>query len=219
MTDKQSATQETIAGLILLIVSILSLAIIIHHPTLGTPGHDNLAEEAVVEARLNGFVHGALIIANILFYFALTILSDQLGCKRLAVRAAQLSFATATISMIGAALVSGFIVPDLAAHLVQDQHPAAFPTQLKLLGAMNQTFAKTGVIGYGFAIFFWSSAFLRFSGVTRIIGIYGLTIGIVFIAGILSSHLVLDVTGITQVLAAMILWFIAIAVQMIRTKV
>lgn len=203
------------AGGLLIALSMLSLLFISHHPTLGTPGYDSLAEEAAAEAGLNGGVHGALIVVMLGFYTALSALSDGLGRSRLSVRAGQAALTAATASMSGAALISGFIVPGAAASLLRGDMAAEFPALLRMLGASNQTLAEAGTIAYGAAIFFWSLRLVALPGFARITGGLGLAAGAGLIAGILTGALHLHVTGMTLALGVMDAWFVMAAILML----
>lgn len=210
--DKSTARA---AGAILIGLAALSLLFMAHHPTLGAPGYETLAEEAAAEAGLNGAVHGALIVVAIGFYVALSGLSDGLGRNRLTVRAAQAGISAATATMAGAALVSGFIVPQTAASLLRGEAAAEFPALLRMLGAVNQTLANTGTIAYGAAIFFWSLQLVTRSGFARIAGGAGLVAGAGLTGGILTGVLHLDVAGMTLALALIGAWFTLTAIVMI----
>lgn len=203
------------AGISLIALTGLSLLFMAHHPTLGAPGYDTLAEEAAAEAGLNGGVHGALIVILMGFYVMLTALSDGLGRNRLSVRTAQASIIAATALMAGAALVSGFIVPGTAASLLRGDAAADFPALLRMLGATNQTLAEAGTIAYGAAIFFWSLRLIRMTGLARMTGAIGLLAGAGLIGGIVTGLLHLDVAGMTLALGVMGLWFVLAALLMI----
>ena len=196
-----------IAGAMLIGLSALSLLFMAHHPTLGGPGHDTLAAEAVAEAGLNGGVHGALIVIIIGFYVALSALSDSLGRNRLSVRTAHASITAATALMGGAALISGFIVPGTAASLIRADAMAEFPALLRMLGAANQALANAGTLAYGAAIFFWSLRLISLRGFSRIVGAAGLVAGTGLITGIVTGILHLDVAGMTLALAVIGAWF------------
>lgn len=204
-----------IAGAVLISLSALSLLFMAHHPTLGGPGNETLAQEAAAEAGLNGGVHGALIVVVLGFYVALSALSDGLGRNRLSVRAAQTSITVATATMAGAALISGFITPGTAASLLRADMAAEFPALLRLLGAGNQTLAEAGTLAYGAAIFFWSIQLAAMSGFARIASGVGLFAGAGLVIGIVTGILHLDVAGMTLALGIMDAWFVFAAILMI----
>lgn len=208
-----------IAGGMLLIVALGAMALITQHPTTGSPGHDSIAAEIIAESALNSFVHGGMIAFVLVFYFALSALSRRLSHSHSSVRGAQLLFAAATIAMIGAPLVSGFIVPGLAEHYAGAANDEMFRAQLHLLGETNQALAKIGTVFYGAAIFLWSLRLVALTGLSRIAGFVGLVVGTLITAGILTGHLVLNVHGMGVVIFLMGAWFILIALQLMRGKV
>lgn len=219
MTE-QSKTNPSgaFAGVILLLASVAAVIFVTHHPTLGSPGYETIAQEAVAEAAFNGLIHGALIIFALGYYYALSVFSERLGITHPAIRAAQLAITIATACMVGAALVSGFIVSDTAVHFTNIEDDAMFRAQLRTLGAANQVLAKTGTITYGAAVFFWSVRLVALQGAARIIGAMGCLAGAALAVGIFSESLILDVHGMTVVLIVIGLWFGAVAALMILRK-
>ncbi len=208
-----------IAGGALAAAALGAIALMTLHPTTGSPGHDSVARELIAESTLNSFVHGGMIGFVLVFYFALSALSRRLNESHSSVRAAQLLFGAATIAMTGAALVSGFIVPGLAEHYVDVADDQVFRAQLLALSETNQTLAKAGSLFYGVAILLWSIRLVVMSGLPRIAGFGGLFVGPVIAIGILTGHLVLNVHGMGLVIVLMGVWFMLIALQLIRGSV
>ena len=208
-----------VAGGVLALASIAAVIFVTHHPTLGSPGYASLAEEAVAEAAFNGLVHGALILFSLGYLFALSIFSDRLDSDHAAVRAAQISIVIATAGVFGAALLSGFIVPDIAAMYPAVKDDETFRTQLRTLGAANQVLAKTGTIAYGAAVLFWSVRMLALNSLARIIGVIGCIAGTALVFGIFSESLKLDVPGMTVVFVLIGVWFIAVSVLLWFRKI
>ncbi len=220
MADQQNDNRGgKIAGGALVLAALGAVALITQHPTTGSPGHDSIAGEIIAESALNRSVHGGMIAFVLVFYYAMSSFSRQLGEARSSVRAAQLLFAAATIAMIGAPLISGFIVPGVADHYADAANEDVFRAQLTLLGETNQALAKAGSIFYGAAIFFWSLRLAGLAGLSRIAGFVGLAVGVLIVAGVLTGHLVLDVHGMGVVIFLMGVWFILVAVQLMRGKV
>ena len=210
-----------IAGVVLLAASLGATLFITHHPTLGSQGFDNLASEAVAESGLNGVVHGGMILFSLAFYFGLSTLSQQLNTKQTDIQLAQLSISIATITMVGAALISGFIVPGIAEHFSENNtaNNQLFQAQLTSLGETNQVLAKTGTIGYGAAIFFYSLGLIRMQGFPRAAGILGCLVGPLLLVSIFSGYLTLNVFGMGVVLVVIGIWFSIVALLMISKKI
>ena len=218
MTDPKSPKGGgKIAGGVLILAAFGAMALITQHPTVGSPGHDSIAGEIISESALNRFVHGGMIGFVMVFYFAMSTLSQKLGETRSSVRGAQILFAAATFAMIGAPLVSGFIVPGVAEHFTApNANQDLFHAQLSLLGEVNQALAKLGTVFYGAAILLWSIRLAAMAGAARISGIIGVLVGGAISAGILTGHLTLNVHGMGVVIFLMGVWFILVALQLMR---
>jgi hypothetical protein len=215
--EQQPEYTKTIAGGLLVITSLVAFAFILHHPTLGTPGYASIAEEAMAEAPLNRAVHGAMILVMITYYFALSIVSDFLGRQYILVRLAQLAFTIATISLTGAALLSGFVTTNLAAAYVDRPEQAElFMAQLRLAFAGNQALDLLGVSAFALAIIFWSIRLLKEKSMNRICGILGCVIGSALLIGMATSHLQFDVHGMIMLVAGFAIWAIFLGIQLLR---
>lgn len=214
--DHSNSTRA--AGAVLLGLCALALLFIAHHPTLGTPGYDTLAEEAAAESGLNGIVHGMLIVITAGFFVCLAMFAELLNRNYFLTRAGLLVFGIATLTMIGAALVSGFIVPETAGKLLSAGMASEFEPILRMLGATNQVLAETGVIAYGAGMLLWAARMVRMSGFARISGLAGIAGGIVLAGGILSGQLQLNIPGMTLALAIMCAWFVTAGFVMISRR-
>ena len=217
MSEQPDHSKSTrAAGTVLLGLCALALLFMAHHPTLGAPGYDTLAEEAAAESGLNGLVHGMLIAITAGFFVCLAMFAELLNRNYFLTRAGLSVFGIATLTMIGAALVSGFIVPETARKLLSAEMANEFEPILRMLGATNQTLAETGVIAYGAGMLLWGARLVRMSGFARISGLAGLAGGAALAGGILSGQLHLNITGMTLALAIMCAWLVLAAVMMIR---
>jgi hypothetical protein len=123
--------------------------------------------------------------------------------------------------MIGAALISGFVVSSLGA-FYEGAAPAAIESARHLMSfghAANQALAKLGVMAMSAAILLWSTRLAGRAGVNRAIGWLGLAIGLVPPVLLVASRLQLDVMGMGAVILAQSVWNLAIGVQLIRRRV
>ncbi len=216
----QSNRNSTIraAGILLLGLSALALLFMAHHPTLGAPGFETLADEAAAESGLNGMVHGTLIVITAGFFICLAMFANILNTDYFVTRAGLIAFGAATAAMIGAALVSGFIVPETARSLLSADAANAFDPLLRMLGATNQVLAEAGVIAYGSGMLLWSARLVRMQSFARISGILAFVAGIMLTGGILSGQLHLNVQGMTLALAIMCAWFVTAGIVMIGRR-
>ncbi len=213
----QTKPSGAMAGGILIMSSLLALLFMTHHPTLGDSGYVSISDELAAEASLNSFVHGAMIVIVLGYYFGMSQLSETLGAARASVSAGKIAFATATVMMIGAPLASGFIIPAIAERLAENEE--ALRAQIIFAGTVNHVLAKGGSAFYGAGIFLLSAALFARSGLTKVIAALGFVVGPAIALGVLSGVISLGVTGMTIVIAIMGVWFVAVGLQMIRGKI
>jgi hypothetical protein len=205
------------AGIILIVSALLAILLMAHHPTIGASGFESTVEELHAESGINQFVHGGMILIVLIWYFTLAVFSEKLGRTKASVIAGKTAFAAATAMMIGAAIVSGFLVPGFAEHFAEEsKDEAAFFAAMILMHEANQVLAIGGTIAYGGAMAFWSAGLLRIKGLARIAGAYGLAAGAVIVFLMLADMLTLNVTGMGAVVAALGVWMILVAVIMLR---
>ncbi len=84
---------------------------------------------------------------------------------------------------------------------------------------LNQTFANLGAILMSLGIVFWSIDLLRTRPLPRLLGMFGLLIGIVPAIALVVGGLHLDVLGMTQVVVLQALWNVGIGVLLVRGAV
>jgi hypothetical protein len=120
--------------------------------------------------------------------------------------------------MLGAALVSGFVIGDIASLLPHDT-PADLQIDrpiLILCGVLNQVCARFGVVAMSVGIGLWSIDLLRDRGAARTIGVLGCIVGIAPVVGLLSGTIHLDVHGMRTVVLIQAAWNLAIAAWLLR---
>ena len=218
MTDQHNTIGGKVAGAALAGAVLGSVFLMLHHPTVGSPGHDTIASEIIAERGLNMIVHGGMISFVLIYYFALSALTKQLGESKATVRGAQILFGAATFAMVGAALVSGFIVPGLAEHFMDGAREELFRAQLRTLGEINQALSAFGSVCYGAAIFLWSLQLATSNGIARLAGLLGIPMGLGIAIGVSTGHVALHVHGMTMVVIIMGVWFAIVALLLARKE-
>jgi hypothetical protein len=207
-----------IAGTILLVVTLLEILAMAHHPTVGTADIGTAVQRIGTLSRLSGLVHGALIATLLLTLYGLTTFALQRGFARPLIRSGLIAYGSGTIVMIGAALVSGFVIGDVAtlsphdtvADLQMDRHV------LILCGILNQACANLAVVAMSVGIGLWSIDLLRDAGSARWIGALGCIVGLVPVVALFSGALRLDVHGMSTVVMIQAAWTLAIAIWLLR---
>jgi hypothetical protein len=223
MLNAEPATPDEVrhgrfAGRLLIAASLLEELAMAHHPTVGA--HDTVAAMREIGrlSALSGTVHGALIALMLASFYCLTEFCLQRGLRRPLVRAGLIAYAAGVIAMIGAAMISGFVVADLAAQVMRttaiDQQTSA--QLLAFCHVLNQNLAKLGVVAMSAGIAFWSIGLLHDRGFARGVGVLGCAIGPLPLAALAFGMLHLDVRGMGAVVLLQALWCVGIGIVIHR---
>jgi hypothetical protein len=207
-----------VAGTILFVVTLLEILAMAHHPSVDTVEIGQAIRRIGELSRLSELVHGALIALMLLTLYGLTEFALRRGFSRPLVRGGAIAYGCGTIVMLGAALVSGFVIGDIASLLPQNT-----PTDLRidhqiliLCGVLNQACARFGVVAMSVGIGLWSVDLLRDRGTARTIGVLGCIVAIVPVIGLSSGAIHLDVHGMRTVVLIQTAWNLAIAAWLVR---
>jgi hypothetical protein len=205
------------AGIILIASSVLAVLFMAHHPTAETHDAAALAADIGGKASLSRFVHGGLIALLAAQLFAFTVFCRWVGAERGAVGAGLVAYAIGTGAMIGAALISGFVVSDLATHYAHEAagDSQAFMDLLRISMTGNQALAKLGVITMSIAIVLWAFALFRTHRPVWV-AIVGLLAGLVPAVALATGLIHLDVAGMLLVVIAETVWNLSVGVLLVR---
>lgn len=187
MTDDRRA--DRIAGATLIAASVGIVFAMAHHPTrLG-----DTANSMRVHAMLDLL---AIAAAYGLFHMAL-----RRGMGRPAVLAGSVFYAVALVANLGATVVNGFVLPQLA------DAGGALTSLLRSARVINQTLAAMGVVATGAAFLLWSLDLVRDARRSvAAVGLLGILIGSAPVLLIAAGELRLDKHGALLVYAAQALW-------------
>src|SRR6188472_589789 len=106
-------SNDKFAGILIAAASLLTVLMMAHHPVISSHDMAEAAAEIARKAFVDRFVHGTLIALICVLLFGFMEFSSRLGLTQRSVRAGLLAYAIGTAAMIGAALISGFVVADL----------------------------------------------------------------------------------------------------------
>jgi hypothetical protein len=218
---QQASNRSITAPVILLAASLLEVLGMLHHPTAHSANVAQVVEQIASFSSVSAVVHGSLIALMLLTVFGFVDFVLRVGLERPLIRAGLIAYASGVLVMIGAALVSGFIVTNLAS-LLPHQTPVDLQINAQLLilcRVLNQSCANLAVVAMSAGIVCWSLELGRNKGWSRGVGIFGCVVGLVPALALLSGQLHLDVHGMTQVAVAQAAWNIAVAVWMLRSDV
>ncbi|MDH3523269.1 MAG: hypothetical protein OES32_06750 [Acidobacteriota bacterium] len=206
------------SGLTLVLAPLLSVFAMAHHPSTGGSGTAERLRQMSHEAGVSAVVHGALIALAIATLIGFFTVAGRLGWQSGRVRAGAVAYSIGVVCMVGAALVSGFVVSGMAQRYV-DATPAEMEAALPafhLAHAANQALAKTGAVAMSAGILFWSLVMLGRHGLLRGLGALGVPIALVPIAGLVAGYLRLDVHGMLLVVLGQSLWTLGVGVWLLR---
>ena len=216
-----SSRQAALAGAILAVATLLEIAAMAHHPSV----HSSNAADAVRQigelSALSGWVHGSLLALMLIAAYGLSEFAVRRDLRRPLIRAGAIAYAAGVLVMLGAAMVSGFIISDLVAYT---PHATATDLQinaqiLTLCRILNQTWAKFGAIAMSAGIGLWSVDLLRDTGIARALGVLGLVAGLLPALAIIFGWMHLDVHGMTAVVLMQAVWCVAVGVAMVRSRI
>ena len=213
--------RAAIAGALLALATVLEIVAMSHHPTVRSSDAAQAVRQVAELAPLSGWVHGILLALMLIIAYGLSEFVLRRDFRRPLIRAGSLAYGAGVIVMLGAAMVSGFIITGLAA---STPHLTSADLQinaqlLTLCRILNQTWANFGAIAMSAGIALWSADLLRESGTPRMIGVLGLLVSLVPAAALILGLMHLDVRGMTAVVLLQALWNIAVGMGMLRARI
>jgi hypothetical protein len=211
LTEESQATP--LATWILLIAALLEVAAMMHHPSVQTPDPLEAAREVVALSLPAAMVHGLLITLMLLISYGCAVFVSRRGLARPLIGIGSIFYGAGVVAMIGAALVSGFVLSDLARllpHATAADRPD-LESLFILCRVLNQTCANFGVMAMSAGIACWSLDLLGTTGTRRVVGAWGCLVGIVPALALPLKWIHLDVHGMAQVVALHASWYVAVA--------
>jgi hypothetical protein len=212
------------AGIVLFVVTLLTVAFMAHHPTAPhTPDVGHAIERIADLAHASAIVHGALIASMLVTAWCLSVFASRRDLDRPLVRTGAIAYAAGVVVMIGAALVSGFVVSDVATLMPHDTSTDQQVARalLTLCGILNQACANCATVAMSAGILLWSIDLVRRRdrddrrfGI--LVGALGIAVGIVPIVALPMGAIRLDVHGMMLVVLLWSAWLLAVAGWLIR---
>jgi len=218
VTETAESASARRAGIVLVAATVVSIVAMAHHPSVGSHDPGAAIAEIGTKAMLSRLVHGVLIALMGLELYAFAVFAERIGPRRDSVRIGFVAYAIGIGAMIGAALISGFVVTSLAAHYADaGADPSAFANLARLAMTGNQALAQLGTIAISAAILAWSIALLH-DRAHRWLAIVGLAASVLPALALVAGVIRLDVTGMTLVVVAEAVWNVAAGIALIRGK-
>jgi hypothetical protein len=206
------------AGILLVAASVLEVAAMAHHPSVASSNIAQAVEQVARLSDLSGLIHGLLIGLMLAVLYAFTEFCRRRGVAVPMVRAGLIAYTIGVLAMIGAAMMSGFVITQVAslAPRVTEADLHTSGQLLILCSVLNQKFAGLGVVLMSVGIVLWSLDLLRSPRLARLLGIFGLLIGLLPAGALALGALHLNVHGMTQVVLLQSVWNIGVGLLLIR---
>jgi len=203
----------------LFVVTSLAVVVMTHHPTVKTSDTTQAVRDIGNLSQLSALVHSALMALLLVTFYGLLEFVGRRGWSKPLTRGGIIAYGAGLIVMMGAALVSGFVIGDVATMM---PHETAVDLQIDrqlliLCRILNQACANFGVVAMSIGIGLWSLDLLRGGWPLRAIGALGVVVCTVPIVALLSGVIRLDVHGALRVLMIQAVWNLVVAVWLIRT--
>ena len=168
---------------------------------------------------MSGIAHGLALGSVLLLFLGTCGLAKFLaGPDRLAF-SALVTYGFAAVAIMIAAAVSGWIVPDTMKLMMKDVPANAMQWKIVIAAIfqINQAMSRIYSVGAALAITLWSVGCLRMRRLSRGIAIFGCVTAPLIAVLIFVGHLRLDVHGMTVVMLSEVVWFVGMAVGLMRT--
>jgi hypothetical protein len=210
-----------VAGIGLIIASLLSVLAMAHHPTVTAPDITQALQQLKDLAALSGWVHGILIALMLFIFWCLTEYSLRRGVEKPLTRAGLIFYGAGMVSMIGAAIVSGWLTARVGALVPapdgQDLHLLAILINFSF--SMNQVLANLGAVAMSAGILAWSVGLMHDKGWNRGTGALGILVGIAPALALIGGGMHLDVHHMLVVVVLQGVWYIALGVLLVTKRV
>jgi hypothetical protein len=213
--------RDITAGLILIVSAFGSVIAAIHHPVIKTREVNELFTRIGESAFADRLVHGALILFVTSQLFAFCRFAERQGIRRTPVLFGLIFYFLGSVAMIGAALIDGFLVPQIGASYLDASQAAseAGVPFLRFRSIAIQLFTKSGVIAISAAILLWSASLIRTGGVPILAAVIGIATVLSEVYALLYGGAVITAHTIVPIVVAMAVWYFVIGLLLIAGRV
>jgi hypothetical protein len=221
LSDKSTQRRAVVAGAVLATATVLEILAMAHHPSVHTPDVAQAVHAISQLAPLGAWVHGVLQALLLIAAYGVSEFVLRRGLRRPLIRAGAIAYAVGVIAMLGAAMVSGFVIADLMRFT---PHTTATDLQINaqllvLCRVLNQSCANFGAVAMSAGIALWSTDLLRDTGAPRMIGFLGLAVSVAPAFALMFGLMHLDVPGMTAVIVLQAVWNVAVGIAMMRSRI
>jgi hypothetical protein len=185
------------------------------------PGGKISPAEVVHVARMLIVVHSLALASIPVIFLGLWGMTRRLGGADRLAWAGLVLYALASIAVMNAAVFDGLMAPVLMRKIVAatPETRDVWQTLMNFNFQMNQAFAQVYAVGSSLAVVLWSVTILRCRTSGLGVGIYGVLLGLVTVAGIFSGFLTPDKHGFGMLIFGQAIWFLTMAGKMWMPRV
>jgi 4-hydroxybenzoate polyprenyltransferase len=203
-------------GFLLVGCGAASLVGMAHHPEISGNAAAEVVATARQIARQSNLAHASLIALALLQWVAIVEVGRLPRISSGATRAAAALWGAGTATLVGAALISGFIAPDIGGLGASGELPVQMAAdQLRVGYVVNQRLSQLGVMLLAASVFTYSTRLFRLPGPMRIVAGLGFATAVLGAGALASGHLQLDLRGMTASVAAISTWLSGLGVALI----
>lgn len=207
MTDDRKSGIALIAGSLGLILTMAEHPVAAKSLTIGQQA--NLS-------TMSGIAHSLAIVSGLALFLGGCGLTRRVASADRVAFAAIVTYGFASVALLIAATVSGFVVPNIMKQMLRDVPANAHQWEIVIDGIfqINQAFARILSVTSTVAIILWSVSALRNGGFGHGVAIYGCIISVLIVVGVAAGHLRLDIHGMGTIALGQAIWFIIVGSQL-----
>jgi hypothetical protein len=182
------------------------------------PGGKISAAEIDHVARMLIGVHSLAIASIPVIFLGAWGMSRRIGGADRLAWAGLVLYAVAGIAVMNAAVCDGLLAPNLIRQIVSatPETRDGWRLVMNYNFQMNQAFARVYAVASSLAVVLWAVSILRNRTLGRGVGVYGVVLGAVTVAGIFSGFLTPDRHGFGILIFGQAIWFLIVAAGLWR---
>ena len=209
-------TDDKKGGIALIAASVGGILTMALHPTArDLVGPDRFASMTLL---LIG-VHALAVVSLPFLFLGALALSLRLASPDRLALAALVVYGFALAAVLVAAVIDGFVVPNIVREMIATAPPGTEEWRIALSynGFLNQSFARVFLVASSTSIVLWSVSILTHRTLASTVAVYGLFVGPAVIIAVLSG-IRLEPHGAGLLILGQSIWFVSVGTLLWRFK-
>ncbi len=222
MTETANASNRSqIDGALLIGTSLLIMFSMMHHPQVATHDANGVLGEIAAKAWIDRLVHGTLMILIGIQAVAYAGIYNRLGSGKIMMQAAAIAFGAGVFMLLQAALVDGFVVPQIATAYLPGAADEGLAARhlLNLCSIFIRAATGAGLCAMAIAFALGSVECLMMRPRLKMLGFAGLLLSALPLAAIMSGSVSLDLRGAILLMASQTVWNFVVATMALQRKI